>query len=337
MTMIEIDGSEGEGGGQVLRTALSLSVVTGKPFRLYNIRANRPKPGLQKQHLACVQAAAKISDSHARGAALGSRELLFEPGQAKPGNYHFRIDSAGSTGLVLQTVLYPLLLADGESRVSIQGGTHNAWAPPLDFLQLAFLPTAERVGIRASLRAERLGFYPAGGGLVHATIQPWTQPAWLALEERGAVSLTAVAYVANLPEHIAQRELKVVRRQLQPSHESIEVPSADGPGNAICIYAKSPQLTDVFTAFGKRGYPAEAVAKQAVREVKTYLNEQVPVGPHLADQLLLPLALGAGGRFLTTHPTPHTATNARIIRLFLPVEIDIAKRNRGWLIAVGRE
>lgn len=320
--MIEIDGTEGEGGGQVLRTSLALSIVTAQPFRLFNIRAGRDKPGLGRQHLACVRAAQQVSNAEVTGDEIGSRDLMFAPHGIFAGKYRFSVGSAGSASLVLQTVLYPLLLADGDSFVSIEGGTHNAWAPPLDFVQHTFLPLLRRMGADVEHTAERLGFYPAGGGLTHTRIAPWRERTELRLPERGPTELRAIAYVSSLPEEIAQRELNLVRRHLGLNQISIEAPRTMGPGNALCVYAQSRHLTEVVTAFGKRGKPAEGVAKEAVREMKAYLKAEAPVGEYLADQLLLPMALGAGGSFVTCKPSPHTTTNIDIICRFIARRIE---------------
>ncbi|MCC7509913.1 MAG: RNA 3'-terminal phosphate cyclase [Planctomycetes bacterium] len=332
--MIEIDGSEGEGGGQVLRTSLALSIVTGRPFRLFNIRAGRDKPGLGKQHLACARAAQQVSNADVTGDEIGSGDLAFAPQGIYPGKYRFSVGSAGSASLVLQTVLYPLLHADSESHVSVEGGTHNAWAPPLDFLQHTFLPVVARASMQVELRAERLGFFPAGGGEIHAQIQPWKVRERLKLHERGVVALAAVAYVANLPENVGERELGIIGRALNVSDLRQERPRGLGPGNALCVFARGEHVTEVVTAFGKRGKAAETVAKEAVREMKAYLKSEAPVGEHLADQLLLPMALGAGGSFTTLKPTLHTTTNIATIRRFVDVEIDVAEHQGAWRVTV---
>lgn len=332
--MIEIDGSEGEGGGQVLRTSLALSIVTRQPFRLFNIRAGRDKPGLGKQHLACVRAAQQVSNADVTGDEVGSRDLMFAPQGTFPGKYRFSVGSAGSASLVLQTVLYPLLLADAESFVSIEGGTHNAWAPPLDFVQHAFLPLLQRMGADVEHSAERLGFFPAGGGLTHTRISPWGRREPLRLHDRGAIALRAVAYVASLPEHVAQRELNIMRRYLNVDRLSIGSPRTMGPGNALCVYADSEHVTEVVTAFGKRGKAAESVAKEAVREMKDYLKAEAPVGEHLADQLLLPMALGAGGSFRTLQPSLHTTTNVAVIRRFMEGRIEVREDDGTYIVEV---
>ncbi|MCB9895935.1 MAG: RNA 3'-terminal phosphate cyclase [Planctomycetes bacterium] len=334
--MIEIDGSEGEGGGQVLRTSLALSIVTRQPFRLFNIRAGRKSPGLKKQHLACVRAAKQISNAEVSGDAIDSQELIFTPEGIYPGQYRFSVGSAGSAALVYQTVLMPLVHADAPSFVMIEGGTHAAWAPPFDFLQHTFIPLLERMGVSTALTAERLGFYPAGGGLLHARIHPWHDRERFGLLELMSTSLSATAYFSKLPADVAQRELRKVRQAFVLDEDvlnAVEVKSL-GPGNALCIYCHSPQVTEVVTAFGKRGVRAEDVAKSAIREMLEYLEAGAPVGQHLADQLLLPMALGAGGRFRTLEPSGHTRTNIDTIRRFLDVTIDVAEEDGSWLIEV---
>lgn len=325
--MIEIDGSAGEGGGQVLRTSLALSIVTRQPFRLFNIRAGRDKPGLAKQHLACVRAAQQVSNADVTGDEIGNRDLAFAPQGIYSGKYRFSVGSAGSASLVLQTVLYPLLHADSESHVSIEGGTHNAWAPPLDFVQHAFLPLLKRMGAEVQHSAERLGFYPAGGGLTHTRIAPWREHKPLKLLERSRRELRAVAYVANLPEEIGRKELEIVSRKLGFSRDrcTLRLVESAGPGNALCVLIESAEVTEVVTSFGSRGTHRKDVANRAVKEAQSRLASFAPVGEHLADQLLLPMALCAGGTFRTDPLSAHTTTNISTIRQFLPVTIEALK------------
>ncbi|HNQ24606.1 MAG TPA: RNA 3'-terminal phosphate cyclase [Phycisphaerae bacterium] len=327
--MLTIDGSFGEGGGQILRTALALSLLTGQPLRLERIRARREKPGLRQQHLTAVNAATQISGARVTGAALTSQTLTFEPGRVQPGAYEFDVGTAGSTTLVLQTILPPLLLADRPSTLVLKGGTHNPLAPPFDFLEQAFLPLVERMGPSVQVRLERCGFYPAGGGIVTVRVEPVARLAPLDLRERGRLhGIRARALVARLPRHIAERELQTVRAGLGLNDEQLEVVDiADtaGPGNVVTIAVASAEVTEVFTGFGIRGRPAERVAQEVVRQVRDYLDAGVPVGPYLADQLLLPLALAGGGALLTVPPTPHSTTNIEVIRRLVPVSITAAQ------------
>ncbi|HKO56535.1 MAG TPA: RNA 3'-terminal phosphate cyclase [Thermoanaerobaculia bacterium] len=328
--MISIDGSQGEGGGQVLRTSLALSLCTGQPFRIENIRARRKTPGLLRQHLTAVNAAAEVGSASVEGAAIGSMALTFTPDQVRGGDYAFAIGTAGSTTLVLQTILLPLLLCDEPSTVTIEGGTHNKAAPPFDFIEAAFLPLLRRMGGRVEVELLRAGFYPAGGGRIRAVIEP-SHLTRLDVPERGELVTRRIrAVVANLPLAIAQREVDTAGAILGWEGEA-ETIDATGPGNAITITVGSEHVTEVFTAFGERGVRAEQVAEKAASEAKRYLESDAAVGEHLADQLLLPMALGDGGSFTTMPLSGHAVTNIDVIRCFLdvPIEVDGARLSVG--------
>ncbi len=339
--MLAIDGSQGEGGGQILRTSIALALVTGAPFRLERIRAGRQKPGLLRQHLTAVTAAAEIGAAEVEGAALGSRDLMFRPGRVRPGDYRFAIGTAGSACLILQTVLPPLLLrAGGASRLVLEGGTHNPGAPPFDFIARAFLPRLAVMGGRVRVRLDRPGFYPAGGGQMTVEIEPASALAPLTLLERGEIRRRqARAMVASLPASIARRELAVVQEKLGWADSELEVVSIDGhgargPGNAVLLEIDSANATEVFTGFGEPGVRAETVAARAVDEAREYLAAGVPVGPHLADQLMVPLALARGGAFRTGPLTPHSTTNMAVIRDFLDVEFAVSPDGDRGAVAV---
>ncbi|HUG92421.1 MAG TPA: RNA 3'-terminal phosphate cyclase [Planctomycetaceae bacterium] len=338
--MVEIDGSTGEGGGQILRTSLSLALATGRPVRIFNLRANRPKPGLMRQHLTAVLAAAEIGSAETRGAELHSRDLTFRPGRVGAGEYHFSIGTAGSVTLVLQTILPVLITADGPSRLVLEGGTHNDHAPPFDFVEKTFLPLINRMGPHVKARLDRWGFYPAGGGRIEVQIEPASTLARLDLVDRGRIlSTRARAVVAHLPRHIAERELTVVGRKLGLGRKQLEVVEetrSAGPGNVLMIEIPSAHLTEVVTGFGSIGVPAEKVAARAAREAREYLDAEVPVGTHLADQLLLPLALAGGGSYRTLPLTAHSRTNIEVIQRFLDVPIVATEQGDGSVIvAVG--
>ncbi len=328
-----IDGSLGEGGGQVLRTSLALSLITGSPFRIDNIRANRKKGGLLRQHLTAVNAAAKIGDASIEGATLGSASLTFIPQTIRAGSYSFAIGTAGSTMLVLQTILLPLALAGEESQIELEGGTHNPASPPCDFMQLAFLPLLKRMGVGVELELVRPGFYPAGGGCIRVQIKPAKRLARLELAERGAlVRRCARAVVANLPYTIAQREVKTVASDLGWDENCLQahtLKDSIGPGNALSVILESENVTDVFTGFGERGVAAEHVAHAAAAEARRYIESGVAVGEHLADQLLLPMAVGEGGVFTTLPLSPHATTNIDVIRKFVDVTPRIVLRENG--------
>jgi RNA 3'-terminal phosphate cyclase (ATP) len=324
--LIAIDGSQGEGGGQILRTALGLSLVTGRPFRLDQIRARRAKPGLLRQHLSAVRAAAEVGSARVTGAELGSRSLVFEPGDVRGGEHRFAVGTAGSATLVLQAVLPALMMAHASSGLVLEGGTHNPFAPPFDFLVQTFFPVLRRLGPVVEARLERHGFYPAGGGRFSVTIEPCAPLGQITLLECADVRVSARALVSRLSEDIAERELKVVRERLGIDRGRCRVEAvrnSPGPGNVVMIEVASDAVTEVVTAFGERGKRAEDVAAEACDEADAYLRAGAPVGQHLADQLLIPMALAGGGAFRTPTPTSHTRTNADVIARFLPVAVRI--------------
>ena len=338
--MITIDGSYGEGGGQIVRTALALSLVTSRPFRIANIRAGRRKPGLMRQHLTALNAAAEIGAAEVSGDTIGSPAFTFAPQTIRAGRFHYAIGSAGSGTLVLQTILPALVIAGAPSEIILEGGTHNPFAPPFDFLEQAFLPLVARMGPQIETVLEKPGFFPAGGGRFRVRITPVQRLAAMQLTERGALRRqTARAAVSNLPLSIAHRELKVVGRELGWPPENLEavtVENAQGPGNVLTIAIESETLTEVFTGFGQRGVSAEKVAARAVSQVRAYLARDVPVGRHLADQLLVPLAMAGGGQYRTLPPSRHTRTNIDIIRHFLDVAIATREEENGiWEISIG--
>jgi RNA 3'-terminal phosphate cyclase (ATP) len=337
--MIFIDGSQGEGGGQILRSSLALSLVSGQPFRIENIRAGRKKPGLMRQHLTAVEAAAAVGSARVEGAGTGSQQLEFHPRGIVAGSYHFAVGTAGSSTLVLQTVLPALLTAGSRSELILEGGTHNPHAPPFDFLVGSFLPLIGRMGPKVSAKLVRPGFYPAGGGRFTVSVEPVAKLQRLDLRERGAVlKRSARAVVARLPAKIAERELKVVRERLGWDAECCAVEEAGtsrGPGNILCIKIVSENVAEVFTGFGELGVSAEKVAGKAVKEAERYLAAGVPVGRYLADQLLLPMALAGGGSFRTLVPSRHMTTNIEVIRKFLSVEVSMLEIGRDdWDIRV---
>lgn len=333
MASIVIDGSQGEGGGQVLRTSLALSLATGTAFRIENIRAKRDKPGLLRQHLTAVQAATAVGDAAVEGAALGSSSVTFVPRALRAGDYRFSIGTAGSTMLVLQTILLPLVIAAGPSKVVIEGGTHNPAAPPFEFLDRAFVPLLRRMGAQIELTLVRPGFYPAGGGEIRVSIAPSRHLVPLEIESRGETVRQRVrAVVANLPYSIAQREVQAAAEELgwdEECREAHTLTGSAGPGNAVSITIESRNLTEVFTSFGARGVRAEQVAHDAAKQAKRYLNSDAAVGEHLADQLLLPLALAGGGSFTTTPLSGHATTNVEVIRRFLDVRMEVTELQRG--------
>jgi RNA 3'-terminal phosphate cyclase (ATP) len=338
--MVKIDGSMGEGGGQVLRTSLALSLVTGVPFRIENIRGGRKKSGLLRQHLTAVSAAAEISGAEVVGAEMGGRDLIFLPGKIKPGEYSFSVGTAGSATLVLQAVLPALITADGKSKLVLEGGTHNPFAPPFDFLEKAFLPCLRRMGSKVVCSLQRPGYYPAGGGRFSVAIEPSAKLTHIEINERGElIRRHARAVVSKLPEHIAQRELETVSRILNWRQDELEterVTKASGPGNVLILETHFEHITEVFTGFGELGVAAEDVAEKTSEEVSRYLASGAPVGKYLADQLLLPMAMAGKGSFRTVAPTRHTFTNIDVVRRFLDIDIQCQKLDdTQWQLIIG--
>ncbi|MCK6448363.1 MAG: RNA 3'-terminal phosphate cyclase [Planctomycetes bacterium] len=322
--MLELDGSAGEGGGQILRSALALALVTGTPFRIHSIRARRANPGLQRQHLTCVLAARELSAARVVGAALGSRELTFEPGEVRARDFRFDVESAGSTVLVAQTVLPALWRAPTRSRLELLGGTHNPAAPTFEFFSRVFLPALGRVGVRASAKLLRHGFYPKGGGRITIEVEPTTYVVPLTWLDAGAVKrLEARVVTSGLEPAIAERERHMVanHRKFQRAKLVVDEVDSDGPGNFVSLVLEREHATEVCTSIGARGVRAEIVARHALEAAERWLAADVPVGEHLADQLLLPLALAGGGEFRTLVPSEHTRTNADVIAKFLPVGV----------------
>jgi RNA 3'-terminal phosphate cyclase (ATP) len=323
--VIEIDGSMGEGGGQIVRTALALSMCTGAAVTVHGIRARRSRPGLRAQHLAAVRAATRICGARATGAAIGSSHLIFEPQAVEPGTYEVDVGTAGSAMLVLETLLPALSLCSAPSELLLHGGTHNPRAPTYEFVRDAYLPLLGRLGFRAQIAIDRYGFYPRGGGLVRARVEPRVPRPALDLLVRGAVTARSVnVLLAGLPEHVAQREIGVLRDRLGIAREACSTSNvaARGAGNAVHVRIDCTGITTIFAGFGIRGVPAEQVADRLAHEVEQYLGANVAVDAHLADQLLLPLAIAAGGEFSSLRPTTHTTTNAAVIRQFLGIDYE---------------
>ncbi|MCG3130753.1 MAG: RNA 3'-terminal phosphate cyclase [Phycisphaerae bacterium] len=331
--MISIDGSHGEGGGQILRSSLALSMRTGTPFRIEKIRAGRKKPGLLRQHLTAVQAAARVCQARVTGDGIGSTRVTFEPGEVRGGEYCFSIGTAGSTTLVLQTVLLPLLTAKAPSRIVLEGGTHNPHAPPFDFLERAYLPLVNRMGPKVRATLERAGFFPAGGGRLVVEVEPAAALSGFELLERGALgSRLARATVSRLPVDIAERELRVVSKRLgwrDAELQTHEERASPGPGNVLTLLLEHEHVTEVFTGFGEIGRTAETVAADATQACESYLKRSAPAGEYLTDQLMLPLAAAGSGAFRSTGLSRHARTHLDLIARFLPVPIRVEGGDAG--------
>jgi len=334
--MIEIDGSVGVGGGQIVRTALALSVATQRPIHFSNVRAKRSQPGLRPQHLTAVEAAAEIGDADVSSIEEGAREFTFSPTSIVPGRYSFDVGTAGSAILVLQTILPPLVTAEGPSTVSVTGGTHAKFAPTYEFFATAFVPLVERMGPVLHTSLDRYGFYPRGGGMCTLEVTPADPVRPLHLTDRGRPLRRRLrAIVANLPDHIAEREIATVQEGLSDEMDDtrIDRPPSASAGNALILELVYENLTEVIAAIGEKGVRAEAVAMGLVDEARRYLDHDAPVGPYLADQLLLPLVLG-GGAIRATTLTAHTHTNAAIIEEIVGERFSVTEAGSGWRIAV---
>jgi RNA 3'-terminal phosphate cyclase (ATP) len=331
--MISIDGSEGEGGGQIVRNACALSLVTGQPFQITNVRGGREKPGLMRQHVTAIEAACAIGGATCEGLGVGASEITFTPGRVIPGEYHFAVGTAGSTGLVLQTVLMPLLLADAPSRLVLDGGTHNMLAPPFDFIARSFLPIINRMGPTVVAKLVRHGFFPRGGGRIEIDVTPAPLKRIECVERGAAVAQAATAIFAAIPADVAERELKVARKMLPAWPEDAfavrELPGEQGPGTILLLEAAFEHVTEVVSGFGKLGLSAEKLAATAANRMAGYLASDAFAGPYLADQLLLPFAIAGGGCFTTVKPSQHSRTAADVIARFLDRRCTFVQRENG--------
>ena len=317
----------------MVRNSCALSLVTGEPFQISNIRAKRSKPGLMRQHVTAVEAACAISDSDCIGLAVGSSELEFRPGRAIPGEYLFAVGTAGSTGLVLQTVLMPLILAERPSRLVLEGGTHNMLTPPFDFIERCFLPVINRMGPRVSARIIRHGFYPRGGGRIEVDITPAPLSPVDCIDRGAPASVNAHAVFAGLPFEIAERMLTRARRDLADWPEDAfairELPADQGPGVILMLEARYADVTEVVSGFGQLGVPAERLAKTSAARIRGYIESKAFAGPYLADQLVLPFVLAGGGGFTTVKPSQHLVTAIEIARRFTGRGITLERHGEG--------
>lgn len=337
--MIEVDGAFGEGGGQIIRTSLSLSAITGEPVHVRNVRANRSKPGLLRQHLTALNAVAEICGGKTSGAELGSGEVTLTPGSIRAGKYDFSVGSAGSANLVLQTVLPVLQHAAGLSEVTVQGGTHNSGSPPYPFLEECFFPALRMIGHDVESELVRYGFYPAGGGEIRIHVNGGAETTALNWVDRGdEMECSAEAIVSNIGNDVAKRELQTVAKELNLNFDEacrFNYPKAQGPGNALLGRMKSGGRTVMFVQFGERGVSAEQVGKRVAKQMKSFMASGAAVDHHLADQLLLPMALGRGGVFSTTRPSLHTTTNAEVISKFTGKTIRLDQEDNRTICEVG--
>lgn len=326
--VVKIDGSQGEGGGQILRSSLALSLLTGRPVTITRIRAGRQKPGLQPQHRLSVQAAAEIGQAETRGVDLGSTRIEFVPGPVTPGKYNFAVGTAGSCSLVLHTIYLPLAWrTSAPSEVVITGGTHVSHSPAFEFIQHTWADYQAIMGLQVRTHMRRAGFYPRGGGVLHATIEPCQTIGGVQLATMAAPKTAHIrSLVSGLPAHIADRQASRARALLEDLGLQVDVEydiRHDGLGTAVAVTLDTQPVATVFTALGARGKLVEAVAEEAVDQVRAYLEGPPAVDRHSADQLVLPLSLAEGpSSFAVEQVTLHLLTNLEVIRQFL--ERDIA-------------
>ena len=338
--MVELDGSEGEGGGQILRTALSMSLITGRPFEITRIRAHRRPPGLRPQHLACVRGAEAISGGRSEGAHVNAERLVFEPGPTRAGDYELDVGSAGSTPLLLQCLFFPLAVAGGGSFI-LRGGTHLPHSPTYHYLSWIWAPTVAAYGLGIDLQLRYAGFYPQGGGELHATVAPPGEaPSRVDLPARGTLrDVHVTSFVGGLPFHIAERQAKAAVTSLREhgihcEAEKLPLPTMRSVGTTVFVRAQFENTAAGFSALGERGRRAEEVGQDAAAQMVDFMQSPGALDEHLADQILIPAALLAAGRlgagtpgetlFTTSRVTEHLTTHARVLERFLPIRIEVS-------------
>jgi RNA 3'-terminal phosphate cyclase (ATP) len=323
--LIEIDGSYGEGGGQILRTALSLSAILRRPFTIHHIRSNRQNPGLQAQHLEGVEALARITEAQIEGVKFGSQKITFIPKTILSGDYQFEVRTAGSVTLILQAIFLPLCLSNEKSKLTLVGGTHVPWSPSFHYLSEVLLPTLKSIGVSAEAVIEKWGFYPRGGGKIQLKINPVQELKPVSLVNRGSLKkIRGLSAISNLPKHVAERQkeqaLKRIQRELRMDAEIdilYDAPS-NGQGSFLFLLAEYEKTLAGFSSLGSRGKPAEKVADEAVDSLKDYIESDGCVDSHLGDQLVPFMALAKGNSsFTTIQMTEHLLTNLWVIQHFL--------------------
>ncbi len=338
--MIRLDGALGEGGGQILRSALSLSICTGQPFEIFNVRAKRKKTGLMRQHLTALNAAAEICDAKVEGGQVGSEKIVFTPGKLKSGKFNFSVGTAGSATLVAQTIMLPLMLSGKRSCIVVEGGTHNPFAPTFHYLSEVYVFMLKRFGLSCAVELLDWGFYPAGGGKIKIEIpsakapvfQPLSLPEKFVLESSGVLGV-----VSGIPEAIARDEVEMVSNVFDLNNFQKQVLQVDseGPGNLLLLKLASMDSVAMFTGFGQQGVSRKKIAGSVCNEAKNFLSSGANLDFYMADQILLPLSLCGGGAFTTNKLDSHVVTNIEVIKKFLPVDVEVKKvRENLYQVAV---
>ena len=337
--MITLNGAQGEGGGQIFRSALTLSMCKNIPITIHHIRAGRKKPGLLRQHLTCLRAAAKITNATVSGDEIGSQSVEFIPKKIQAGHYHFSIGTAGSTVLLFQTLMPVLAHADEPSTLTLEGGTHCSMSPSYEFLTKSFLPTVQALGYRIDTHIERYGFYPVGGGLWTAKIYPKESLSSAPIEwmNRGEV-ITKKAYTisAKVPRRVTEREVLYLQKKAKEPFTTLDQKTVESPGagNVVSLQTVFENMHYVSDGFGALGIRAERVAGQALKAWHTFMQSEAAIDEHLADQLLIPLAFHARGKFTTMKPSLHTTTNMDVIEALTGIRFmaQAQTSNSSWLI-----
>ena len=338
MSLVEIDGSVLEGGGQILRTALALSAITGRPIRVFNIRARRSNPGLQQQHLTGVIAAARIANAQVTGAVKGSTELVFRPGRISCGEFRFDISTAGAVTLVIQTILPILVFAPCRSTVTITGGTDVPWSPPIDYVRFVMLPMLGLFGVKAEVRLVRRGHYPKGGGEVVLSVEPSKLRPVEVIEFGDLKEVRGISHAVRLPAHVAHRQANSAREALikagvkVPIDITVETYEQGkdphiGPGSGIVLWAVSSRgLVKGGDALGERGKPAEVVGEEAARKLLDNLRSGMALDEHMGDMVIPYMALAGSGVVGVSRITLHTLTNIYIVERILGVKFEVSGR-----------
>ena len=346
MDMLEIDGNYGEGGGQILRSSLSLSAILNRPIRISDIRAGRKKPGLAPQHLTSVKAVAAITNAEVIGGQLGAQTLTFRPQEISGGNYTFNVaesrPSAGALSLVFQSVALPLSFAKVPSTVTLRGGTHVPWSPTVHYLQESFMPIAAKFGFQGSIQLNRWGWYPKGGGEAIAKVQPTVDWRGIQLGHRGKLqAIHGISAASNLPEHIINRQHNQIVKRLTRFDSPVNIERVKGEsigqGTLVFLMAEFENVQAGFSSLGARGKRAEAVADEAYQALADFLKSDAAIEPFLADQLILPMALAKGeSRFTTSQITQHLTTNIWLVQQFLPVQFEVngAENGSGEIVKI---
>lgn len=333
--MIIIDGSHGEGGGQILRSSLALSMITGQAIDVRNIRAGRPKPGLCPQHLTCVKAAASVCGAQLEGSEPSSQHLIFVPGKVRSGHYNLAIGTAGSVMLVFQTIFLPLALSEGTSEVIFEGGTHVPWSPCFHYIDSVFRPAVSAMGLSFEMELVKWGYYPKGGGIVKIKILPLKTLSTFrpACQREEKVCVKAISATSRLPEHVRKRQSAQTRSVLEGREVKVEIEEIEGsatcPGSLLFCWISSQGRYGGFTGLGAKGKPAEKVADEAVSGLLDFLDSGAACDKYLSDQMLLPAVLADGESHWSINSiSKHLLTNVWVTECFGLGKVELLEENK---------